>query len=194
MFQSFFFKRGNTNGITFQFIATRAKNHFRPCHAILSIYICRLPLVVHLVDARDLFLSILTATFLPCSSSASWKVCMTFFTRKVVLSSFFLLSSTLGAKVAGFPQAVRDSRFRGAVSRLLLVWPTARSTFLPPYIDPNRSRRRKSTGGWEKKMTDFIFSECTTVLLYAARVSVRSVANTFRFGEVTDKSKTRALV
>lgn len=82
---------------------------------------CCLSLIVHPDD--DLFVSILNATFRPSS------IALHDFFRSSDNFSFFFFSFFFsldpGGKSRRFSQAVRDGRSRGAVSRLLLVWPTA---------------------------------------------------------------------
>lgn len=63
-----------------------------------------------------------------------------------------------GGKSRRFPQAVRDGWFREAISRLLLVWPTARSSFLPSRADSDHShvarRWRRSARQQARKKND----------------------------------------
>lgn len=106
---------------------------------------CYLSLIVHLDDAHDLFYKFL---------SRLWQRRMTFFVRMAIFL-FFPLFSCLdpGGESRRFSQAVRDGRSREAVSRLLLVWPTA-ARF--PSSSADRSSFRKTPAGGKNDRLDFL--------------------------------------
>lgn len=140
---------------------------------------CCLSLILYPDDARDLFLSILNALSRP-SSAASHDLL-----RSSGNFSFFLFFFVdPGGKSRRFSQAVRDGRSRGAVSRLLLVWPTAvrfpsfsetQSTFVP------QEKRQRV-----EKMTDFIFSGYVRQV-YTLAVLVVYLRNAMNTGDVSSR-------
>jgi len=158
----------------------RVKNNFQPCHISSLSVVCHLSSIwsTHVISFW-IFSTRFFSRVHPEQQQHRIVAHMTFSSGGFL--SFLPFVFDPGGKSHRFLQAVQDSRFRRAVSRLLLVWPTARSTFLPPCTSSNRSRVvrgaiGKALADEKKKMTNFIFSGCATV--YFLLIYLRNVTNT----------------